>query len=692
MDLDGRPGAESAVDLNVLQTAPPRLESKVTNRTNGDAFSFSWKSAGPGGFTSSTPAGRTTGVGAKWVWSTNQTVYAFTGTICAKDICFTKTAGPDPVTTRGPFSVPGRSLFATGVTVSNAALTSSLITFFSPPQEVFRATSSVSPSPGGIAIRETLTNLTGAVITVSVDPGPPGCCPEEGQIHCDGECFDWRTDEGNCGGCGLACGAGETCSEGACVGGCPEPRILCGDRCVDTGSDRENCGECDNACGGSSVCVEGGCQACKGDVCGNACVNLGYDVENCGECGNDCTQSCKDGAYCYGGECYCGGGPDLTFAPSAGEVVTRGIGTGEGGGVEEAPLCETSGYEVTIEPGSSSTQCAASQGFLAKEVPTTVTVCGDAIPEGEAACPGGALASQGTFMKLVPDPSKPIGDAFLTPFAVHVQDPSKDGLIQPGETVWLVIEVLNAGPQAIREMQAQLKSPPVDLTDDGVNNPVGVAFLSALSSYGDVLGTPAGTADCGDLAELHPGVNATRFRVTFPSTHPGDVARPFILSATGNVGGFGAFAMEMPLSLGIADRCDPAAQAGDFDGLDGLLSPLAQLVPEGEPLVYPAKTFNQGQTIPAKLRILCGGVNLRSGEIEEPEIVGIVPLGGSALALDRVAFNADGPDPFDPNFAFNATFQQWNFNIRTDDLAPGTYVLKIRIGGSKVYDAVFVLR
>ena len=35
VDLDGRPGAESAVDLNVLQTFPPRIENKVTNRTLG---------------------------------------------------------------------------------------------------------------------------------------------------------------------------------------------------------------------------------------------------------------------------------------------------------------------------------------------------------------------------------------------------------------------------------------------------------------------------------------------------------------------------------------------------------------------------------------------------------------------------------------------------------------------------------
>src|SRR5688572_11454186 len=205
VDLDGRPGAESAVDLNVLQTVPPRIEAKITNKTNGDAFSFSWKSAGPGGFTSSLRAGTLAGVGTKWVWTTNQTVYAFTGTTCAKDVCFTKTAGPDPVTTRGPFGVPGRSLFTTDVTVSSSVLTSSLITFFSPPQEVFRATSSVFPSGGGVGIRETLNNLTGSPLTVTVDPGPPGCCPEEGQINCDGDCFDWRTDEANCGGCGIAC-------------------------------------------------------------------------------------------------------------------------------------------------------------------------------------------------------------------------------------------------------------------------------------------------------------------------------------------------------------------------------------------------------------------------------------------------------------------------------------------------------
>jgi hypothetical protein len=254
-----------------------------------------------------------------------------------------------------------------------------------------------------------------------------------------------------------------------------------------------------------------------------------------------------------------------------------------------------------------------------------------------------------------------------------------------------LIEVLNAGPATIRNLHAELKSLPVDLTDDGIANPVPVAIPSAFSAFGEAVGTPVGTANCAELPPPHPAVNVTKFRVTLGDEHPGDVSRPFVLSATGLVNG-APFSMDMPLALGIADVCDPTAHNGDFDGLDGLLSPLAALVPEGEPLVYPDKIFNRGQTIPAKLRILCGGVNLRTGDIEEPEIVGLAPVEGTALNLGALPLNANGPDPYDLAFGFDASFQQWNFDLRTDALEPGAYVLKIRIGGRKIYEAAFVLR
>src|SRR5262245_46255438 len=95
--LDGQTvnGAESACDLNVLQTLPVKIEKKVTNKALGDAFTSSWASAGPGGFSSSVTPGSTGGVGAKWTWTTNQTVYSYTGSSCANDICFGQTGGPD---------------------------------------------------------------------------------------------------------------------------------------------------------------------------------------------------------------------------------------------------------------------------------------------------------------------------------------------------------------------------------------------------------------------------------------------------------------------------------------------------------------------------------------------------------------------------------------------------------------------
>src|SRR5262245_21018229 len=84
VDLDALPAnaAESMCSTNVLNPFPVRIENKVTNRTNGDAFTFEWWSAGPGGFRSSVAPGTTNGVGATWVWTTDQSLFGFTGNSC----------------------------------------------------------------------------------------------------------------------------------------------------------------------------------------------------------------------------------------------------------------------------------------------------------------------------------------------------------------------------------------------------------------------------------------------------------------------------------------------------------------------------------------------------------------------------------------------------------------------------------
>jgi hypothetical protein len=801
LDLDTQPanGSESQCDLNVLSTFPVQIENKVTNKAIGDAFSFSWKSAGPGGFTSSVTPGSTGGVGAKWTWTTNQTVYSYTGTSCDSDVCFSKTAGPDSMTgtcslaclndgavltirkgaaageidlswtggqgpytvyrsgtaiavtdptnsvsttsvfqytdfpaagsnafyvvrastclqqkacsttadcsaptdgtcvSRGPFSVPGRSLFTNDITVSAASLTSSLITFFSPPKEVFRVTSSVAPGGSGVAYQQALTNSSTQPVTVDVAAYPPGCCTLPHQINCNGSCFSYLTDNSNCGGCGIVCPLDSVCSEGACVRGCHEGSTDCGSVCADLQNDPLNCGACDIVCGSdicqgldcfqSTVCAEGACVGCEAPTdhaCNNLCVDIESDVNNCGGCGVSCDTACGNdgGNSCTEGACYCNSNPG--FAPPAAPLATSAL--------TEAPICEIPPSETVIPPGGTSTDCRLS-GVLAKEIPISVLVCGDGIPDGQARCPNGDPASQGTFMKLVPDPTKPIGAAYLTPYGVHVTDPSNDGLIEPGEAVSLLIDVLNAGPTTISNAKATIVSPAVDLTDDGVNNPVSVTVSTAAISFGNILGTTTSGTDCSTPAVLHPATSATPFQVTVPSSHPGDTSRGFVLKFTGTVGG-SPFSQDMPLALGIADKCDAAAKTRDFDGIDGLASPMVKLVPNGEAVPFPSHSFNVGDTRPLKLRQLCGGVNLMGSDVDAPQIVGLSEKTRGALDITQLNLNADDatPNTDDPFFRFNPTSSQWIYNMRTSQLGTGIFTLTIRIASRKLYVTGFVLQ
>jgi hypothetical protein len=134
---------------------------------------------------------------------------------------------------------------------------------------------------------------------------------------CDGHCTALATDAANCGACGHACGAGESCNGGACscdattcLGASWEGKrstgTVCNDACVDLASDAANCGACGNVCAGGLVCTTSdggstGCgSACAGagqSVCGRSCVSLKTHRWNCGACGRACgsKECCVDG-------------------------------------------------------------------------------------------------------------------------------------------------------------------------------------------------------------------------------------------------------------------------------------------------------------------------------------------------------------------------------------------------------------
>jgi len=161
----------------------------------------------------------------------------------------------------------------------------------------------------------------------------PSC--SAGQTQCGGSCVDTANDSANCGKCGSACRASDTCVKGKCKAPprCRSNQASCGGRCTDVNKDAQNCGACGRACQpgkkcSNAVCVDkavskfpwpqpkpnpnppsgtqGGPFNCPlgEEFCNGRCVNtLSYmnDDNNCGRCGN----SCSAGQSCRGGFCSC---------------------------------------------------------------------------------------------------------------------------------------------------------------------------------------------------------------------------------------------------------------------------------------------------------------------------------------------------------------------------------------------------
>ena len=120
-----------------------------------------------------------------------------------------------------------------------------------------------------------------------------GTCMCSGATEACGDvCTDLRVDAMNCGTCGNACAAGETCSArmcgtGPCVPDC-SGRTCGGDGCGGS------CGDC----AAGQVCASGGVCQCEGGAtgCGTECVDLRTDSNHCGACNVTCEGACMAGA------------------------------------------------------------------------------------------------------------------------------------------------------------------------------------------------------------------------------------------------------------------------------------------------------------------------------------------------------------------------------------------------------------
>jgi hypothetical protein len=144
------------------------------------------------------------------------------------------------------------------------------------------------------------------------------------QTKCGSECRDVSADQQNCGACGHACGAGESCQASQCL--CTAGLLDCGGSCIP--ADANNCGSCGSNCGSGQVCSGNSCQSSCGTgetLCGmGACVNTLTNALNCGRCGNQCPA----GSVCNAGTCGCSAAGQMLCGSACVDTNTSNVHCG----------------------------------------------------------------------------------------------------------------------------------------------------------------------------------------------------------------------------------------------------------------------------------------------------------------------------------------------------------------------------
>jgi hypothetical protein len=144
---------------------------------------------------------------------------------------------------------------------------------------------------------------------------------------------------------------------------------------------------------------------------------------------------------------------------------------------------------------------------------------------------------------------------------------------------------------------------------------------------------------------------------------------------------------------GVATSLSPFAIFGaPLPPIDvaGFAAPLASLVATGGTVSWPDKAFKLGRTLPLKLQLLVNGAPLTDQEVQGPKIVEVSRQGDPVLNLDTIDLNTGAAN--DNGLAFRFSDGSWVYNLSTQGLSPGRYVITIQLWDGRRLQGGFELK
>jgi len=151
----------------------------------------------------------------------------------------------------------------------------------------------------------------------------------------------------------------------------------------------------------------------------------------------------------------------------------------------------------------------------------------------------------------------------------------------------------------------------------------------------------------------------------------------------------GTSTINLVVNDGQLDSAPDTVSITSVVDVQGLQSPLVELVHEGEVVPEPDKAFKQGRVLPLKLQMSCGQLLLTDNHVAAPRIVGLEHMG---QPLDIPIIDLDPGSSNHGSQEFRFSDDQWISNMSTAELIPGSYHLILELPDGQRYVAGFILR